>query len=297
MMRRNFPFYELEGLPYHPALSSILSLLSSHISASALLRPDAATTLKTRRIIESFTDIAISTLSQASASSSPVQEAQLFVSLLLARHSFVNDPSEILTLSRKLADVLHSDPVNPQGHEPPVARPLDVHLYGLTGLTLLELIDTDDAELVKPSQDALAKLCHALEQLSERAHVRLQNTLDGGQADGSSSLHWADALLRVIDAKGKIDQSQRPSQSTTEGAESISEPRKDQKGSPVADITDAKESVQVISTEQQYLLSRLTNVAAMQNTIRTSGVTMTMVDFSLLTRRGYLNVLADLNGF
>jgi hypothetical protein len=241
--------------------------------------------------------MAISTSSPTSASSSLAGEAQLFISLLLARHTFVNDPSEVLTLSRKLAESLQSDPVNPQGHEPPVARPLDIHLYTLTGLTLLELIDTDDADLVKSSQDALAKLCHALEQHAERAHARRQNTLNGGQLDGASSLHWTDALLRVIDAKGKSDQNQRPSQSTIEGAESINEPPKDQKESPGAEQTEVNENVQVISTQQQYLISRLTNVAAIQNTIRTSGVTMTVVDFSLLSRRGYLNVLADLNGF
>ena len=292
-----FDFFRQVANIFKLALSDILSLLSSHISASVFVRPDSISALKTGRIIESFVAIAISTFSPTFTSSSLVQEAQLFISLLLARHTFVNDPSEVLALSRKLAGILSTDPVNPRGHEASVARPLDLHLYTVTGLTLLELIDTDDTDLVKSSQDALNELRRALEQVSERAHIRLQNRFDGGQPDGSSSLHWADALLRIIDARAETNQSQRPSQTTTEGTDSINEPQKDQKEGPVAGSTDVKESVQVISTEQQYLINRLTNVAAIQNTLRTRDATMTVVDFSLLTRRGYLNVLADLNGF
>jgi hypothetical protein len=278
-------------------LSSILSLISSHISASAASRPIAITNVKTRKLIESFVDIITSTFPPTSASSSLDQEAQLFISLLLARHTFVNDPSDILNLAVKLVDILHTDPVNPQGHEPPAARPLDIHLYTLTGLTLLELVDSDDADLVKISQDALARLRHSLEQVSERTHARRQNSSDGSQPGGTPQLHWSDALLRVIDAKGRADQSQRPSQTATEGAESTAVLQKDEKEGPVNGSSDVKEDIQVISAHQQYLISRLTNVAAIQNTIRTSGKTMTVVDFSLLTQRGYLNVLADLNGF
>lgn len=231
------------------------------------------------------------------ASSSLAQEAQLYISLLLARHTFVNDPSEVLVLSQKLAGILSTDPVNPRGHEASVARPLDLHLYTITGLTLLELIDTDDVDLVKSSQDALDELGHALEQVSERAHLRLQNRFDAGRPDASSSLHWADALLRIFDARAKTNRSQRPSQTSTERTDSTNETQKDQKESPSVGSIEVKESIQVISTEQQYLINRLTNVAAIQNTIRTRDATMTVVDFSLLTRRGYLNVLADLNGF
>ncbi len=244
--------------------------------------------------MESCVDMVLSHFPPTSASSSLVHEARLFISLLLARHTFVNDPSEILDLALELANSLHGDPVNPQGHEPPVARPLDIHLYTLTGLTLLELIDSEDADLVRLSQDALAKLRHALEQLSERAHERLQ---DIGQPEGTGQVHWADALLRVITAKGDTLQGQRRSQTVTQDVDSANEPHKKPHESSVNGSPYAKESIQVISAQQKYLIRRLTNVAAIQNTIRTSGTKMTVVDFSLLTRRGYLNVLADLNGF
>lgn len=225
-----------------------------------------------------------------------MQEAQLFISLLLARHTFVNDPSEILDLALKLVDLLYSDPVNPQGHEPPITRPLDIHLYSLTGLTLLELIDNEDDDLTKPSQDALAKLRHALEQVSERAHTHLQNRLRGGRPEDTNRLHWADALIRVINTKGETDQGQRHAQAAPEGV-ATNEPQNDQQEGSINGNTPARESVQVNSVHQQYLISRLTNVAAIQKTIRMNGTKMTVVDFSLLTRRGYLNVLADLNGF
>lgn len=250
-----------------------------------------------RRMIESCVDIVLSNLSPQSASSLHVHEAQLFITLLLARHTFVNDPTEILGLAVKLAETLHTDPVNPQDHEPPVARPLDIHLYTLTGLTLLEFVDSEDADLVKPAQDALAKLRHALEQISERAHARQQKVLPDGQPEGPQQLHWADALLRVIDAKGKTDQGQSPPQTGPGEANSTNEAQKEEQESPTNGTDSTKESVRVISAQQLYLINRLTNVAAIQNTIRSSGTKMMTIDFSLLTRRGYLNVLADLNGY
>jgi hypothetical protein len=266
------------------------------MSASAFSRVDSIAAVKTRRLIESFVDILISTFAPTSASSSLIEEAQLFISLLLARHTFVNDPSEILDLALKLVDFLHTDPVNPQDHKPPIARPLDIHLYTLTGLTLLELVDSEDVDLVKPSQDALAKLRHALEQASEREHARRQTGLDDDQPEWTPPFHWADALLRVMDAKDSIDRGQRPSQLVAEGVESTATSQKEQKEGSVNGGPDAEEQIQLISSDQQYLMNRLTNVAAIQKTTRTSGLKMMVVDFSLLTRRGYLNVLADLNG-
>ena len=150
---------------------------------------------------------------------------------------------------------------------------------------------------MRSSQNALAKVRHALEQVSEGAHVRLQSRFCGGQSGDSSYLHWADALLGVIDARRETDQGQRLSRMGPEEAGHINGPRKEQPQSSINGSTDTEGSIQVISAHQQYLISRLTNVAAMQNTIRANGTKMTVIDFSLLTRRGYLNVLADLNGF
>lgn len=248
-------------------------------------------------MIESGVNIILSTFPPTSALSSLFQEAQLFISLLLARHTFVNDASEILDLAAKLTDILDSDPVNPHGHQPPVAKPLDIHLYTLTGFTLLELIDSEDVDLVRSSQISLAKLRHALEQASEAAHARSQSRFRGGQSGDSSYLHWADALLGVIDAKRETARGQRLSRMGPEEADHTNGPHQEQPRSSINGSTDTEGGIQVISAHQQYLISRLTNVAAMQNTIRANGTKMTVIDFSLLTRRGYLNVLADLNGF
>jgi hypothetical protein len=248
-------------------------------------------------VVESLVDVVATTHSPKSAHSSLVPEAQLFISLLLARNTFVDDPTEILNLALRLVDALYTDPVNPRNHEPSLARPLDIHLYTLTGFTLLELVDSEDADLVKPSQDALAKLQHALEQILERAHLRLQGNSSGDPPEHVHRLHWADALLRVINVKIEVDQGERPPSASLEKASPTKESQKEVLENPVNGGLQAKESIQVISAHQMYLISRLTSVAAVQKTIRTGGTRMTVVDFSLLTRRGYLNVLADLNGF
>ena len=138
---------------------------------------------------------------------------------------------------------------------------------------------------------------HALEQVSERAHERLRSRLNEVQHEGTHQLHWADALLRVIIAKRETDQGQRRMRTASEGARSAHDPHKVEQESLVHGRSQEKESILVISAQQKYLISRLTKVAAIEDTIRTSGTRMTVIDFSLLTRKGYLNVLADLNGF
>lgn len=150
---------------------------------------------------------------------------------------------------------------------------------------------------MRSSQISLAKLRHALEQASEAAHARSQSRFRGGQSGDSSYLHWADALLGVIDAKRETARGQRLSRMGPEEADHTNGPHQEQPRSSINGSTDTEGGIQVISAHQQYLISRLTNVAAMQNTIRANGTKMTVIDFSLLTRRGYLNVLADLNGF
>ena len=318
-----------------------MTLVTTQISGTAFAKGDSLTAGQMRQAIETCVRIVASTFPPAFTSSSFVQEARLFISLLLARHTFANDPLEILNLALNLVDLLHSDPVNPQGHEAPITRALDIHLYSLTGLTLLELIDCEDVGLVKPSQDALSKLEYNLEQISERAHTYKQQGLHEGQPEDTDHLHWADALLRVIIAKRETEQEEGGSQGVAEEADAVDEARNDQEDTPVdgnaqgenqGEIqgetqgvtqgetqgetqgdtqgetqgetqggtqgdTQARESFQVISAHQQYLINRLTNVAAVQESMRTSGTRVMVVDFSLLTRRGYLNVLADLNGF
>lgn len=254
------------------------------------------TALKTRKVIESCVDIVSFAFPFTSQLSSLLLEARLFITLLLARHTFVNDPSEILDLALKLAELLSSDLSNPHDYTTIVVRPLDIHLYTLTGFTILELIDSEDADLVKPSQDALTKLRHALQQISERAH-QPRNRLDSGQPESTYQLHWADALLQVINVRVETGQRRTFLKSVSHQVDTSNENDQDQVESSVDSSTGTARSVQVLSAQQKYLIARLTNVAGNQSTIRSTEMKMTVIDFSLLTRKGYLNVLAELNGF
>jgi hypothetical protein len=243
-------------------------------------------------------DALISTFPSTPALSSLIQESRLFVSLLLARHTFANDPCDILDLTLKLVDVLQTDPVDLQDNQPSIAKPLDIHLFTLTSLTLLELVDTEDADLVKSARDALSKLHQALERVSKGTYTHLQHRLNDSLSDTPPFVPWPDALLQVINARGEIDQRQQPSKPATEHAESTEKSMVDPRNTVVDNANGGvKKNVQVISSRQQYLLRRLSSAAELQATAKKSGATMTVVDFSLLTRKGYLDVLADLIGF
>jgi hypothetical protein len=307
-----------------PGLSDILSLLPSQIFSISDSRADLAAKVKTRTVMESLMDVLISTISMTPALSSLARKARLFLSLVLARHTSANDPCEILDLAIKLADMLHTDLVSLQDQRGLIGRPFDVHLYTLSTLSLLELADTGDGDITKPSRDAIAKLHQALKGMLQRGRDHRQNRLDDAESEHAPFLAWPDALLQLIDAKGAIaDRSELPSKSV-----SVSGPTSSKKsptdgtqsgavdvsmtgdGEDTTDTTTAAaatntndEAIQLINSRQQYLLRRLSAAAELQQQAGSNGskgpdrTKMTVIDFSLLTREGYLNVLADLSGF
>ena len=175
----------------------------------------------------------------------------------------------------------------------PVYNPLDIHLFTLVTITLLEFTEMMDVDLSNSAWDGLGKIHRALEQNAERAHSDNRERGSGTEQDldGIPALHWADGLLHMVDSKPRLSGSTETDNGTASGADvapaANSEKASEENGPPVT--ATPQPELQNLSTvganrDQGDVVSDIKNGRAQ------------MVDFSLLTRYGYLNVLAEKNG-
>lgn len=250
-------------------------------------------------MIESLVDTITATFASTATLGPLLSEWRLFIALLLSRLTFTNDPAEIFKRTSQLVEALTTERVNPQNSRPVATRPLDMHTYTLSGLTLLELIDSGDADLVRHSKAALAGLHYSLEQIAERTHQRLRGIpREEAETGVGIQLHWSDALLRLIDAKKRVEERRRTSQAPRNASDATIESTTADSALETSNSdADAEKDAQVITNEQAYLISRLTQAATVRNTLHLPTTAMVVVDFSLLMRKGYMNILTDMNGY
>lgn len=86
-----------------------------------------------------------------------------FITLILKRHLFTHSPSEILESAEALVDILHSQTYS----SPPFSSPFHLHAQALSALTLLEITDIPD--LATDAWESLEKLMQLLEHRDQYA--------------------------------------------------------------------------------------------------------------------------------
>lgn len=86
-----------------------------------------------------------------------------FITLLLKRHLYTHTPSEILESAEALVDVLH----NQSYSSPPFSSPFHLHAQALAAMTLLEITDIPD--LATDAWECLEKLLQLLEHRDQCA--------------------------------------------------------------------------------------------------------------------------------
>lgn len=227
--------------------------------------------VKTRLLIQQHLDHAVHATPDTDAVTTLIEQFRLLVTILLSRHTAVLHEVDILDPTLELVDSLRSNTT--VSAETPTFKPLDVHLYTLATITLLEFTDLADIELSQAAWEGLETVRLALEQVAERAHADTQERF-AGTGLGDPPLHWADGLLRTIDSKPRVNTSDNEVlEAVTNGGE---------------------------PTTHQSELQRLPGTDDAQRHIEKVGGVNTgqlqTIDFAMLTRHGYLNVLADRAG-
>jgi hypothetical protein len=134
------------------------------------------------------------------------EQIQLFFELLLSRYTDQFHPFHILQCAVLLAEALCKHTTADDGHH--VYNPFSMHFFTLATITLLELTsDGVTQSLAKAALESVDKIKVALEQIVERDQVRDQEHQEGDQMSGqvqrSRPVHWADALLSMVEKRSK----------------------------------------------------------------------------------------------
>ena len=254
-------------------------------------RSTRALSTKTRKLIQQHLDYVIISTPDSPAVAALVNSIRLFMNILLSRHTSIQHPIDILTPTISLAETISNDVTELPTKS--TLKILDVHLFCLTTITLLEFTDVIDTDLSEPAWQTLAKVRHALVVVASAAQTRNQQRFGDGESDGMPILHWADGLLRMIDAKPRSDESNATVESDA--------PATDARTSDGPDGDSNAESNGVTAAAQQSNTTHLADMASTQGpggdkVYDAKTGRLQMVDFSLLTSRGYLNVVAERNG-
>ena len=248
---------------------------------------------KTRKLTQQLLDQITSSTPNTSATTTLVEHFRLFVTILLNRHTAIQHQSDILEPTIELAESLLT--TTTASTQASIFDPLSIHVYTLVTITLLEFTDLADDELSQPAWGALNLVHRALEQIAERAHVDAQEHFVGA-GPGIPALHWADGLLRMIDAKSP--RTAAASETGNETNSGIIEAVANG-GSVVANPSNETSAAPPLSTQQSELQELSIVEPAPEPTDKAYGAKsggVQMIDFAMLTRYGYLNVLADRNG-
>lgn len=244
---------------------------------------------KTRKLTLQQLDYIISSTPDTSLTTAIVERFRLFVTILLNRHTAIQHQSDILEPTIQLTESFLADTT--ASAEMPIFDPLNIHVYVLATITLLEFTDLADDGLSQSAWNALGTVHRALQQIAERAHADTSEERSAGAGPGIPALHWADGLLRMIDAKPRAASDSevgRDTRITSEAAPNGSLPE------------TANESNAAPLSAQQSELQQIPNVEpAPEPTDKmysAKSARVQMIDFAMLTRYGYLNVVAERNG-
>jgi hypothetical protein len=268
--------------------SGILSIINTTLQDNLMSYTGTMFSTKTRKLTLQQLDYIISLTPDTSPNTTLVEHFRLFVTILLNRHTAIQHQSDILEPTVELADSLLSETT--ASTETPIFDPLNIHVFALVTITLLEFTDLMDDELSQSAWDALGTVHRALEQIAERAHADTQERF-AGAGPGIPALHWADGLLRMIDAKPRI----------ANASDAGIEPQVNNEAAPNGSLPEATNETNAtpLSAHQSELqqISKVEPAPDPADKVYSAKIgRVQMIDFAMLTRYGYLNVVADRNG-
>ena len=232
--------------------SGLLQILNTTLQANLMSYNGTLFSTMNRQLIQSHLTFLVDGTPQDETTRDLIENFKLYVNILLDRHTTILHPVSILMFASQLAQNLLTETTATA--ENPTYSPLNIHLYALAAITLLEFTDLADADMAAQAWDALGTIHHALEQVAERAHAE-----HATNETTAPAVHWADGLLGMIDAKPR----------------DVQQPGENGNATIADELTETP-----VATEMPT---------------RKAGKAQ-MIDFSMLTRMGYLNVVADRSG-
>jgi hypothetical protein len=268
--------------------SGVLSIINTTLQDNLMSYTGSLFSTKTRKLTLQQLDYVMFSTPDTGLTTAIVERFRLFVTILLNRHTAIQHQSDILEPTIQLADLLLADTT--ASAEMALFDPLNIHVFALATITLLEFTDLADDGLSQSAWNALGTVHRALYQIAERAHADTRERSAGVGPD-MPTLHWADGLLRMIDAKPREASNSDAGRETQMGNDAA----------PNGNFAEAASEAQAgpLSAPQAELQQIPPVDAAPEPTDKMYGAKsarVAMIDFAMLTRYGYLNVVAERNG-
>lgn len=227
-------------------------------------------------------------LSQEDAASYPYLESltsQLFwtIRLLLKRHIFVHSPYEIIYCAESLLDEMHKATMQNR-----LATPFDLHSLALATMTLLEA--TALPEFATECWDALKKLEDILDYRAERDTAP-------AEFDAIFDTPGWDAKFRLFTEwrRAKVQESQVQDASLnrrSSNAAPLMGPNEQRSLQHLADLAVGAEGSVAANASPPPPENTVSATSPRPAPLQPSG--RVVVDFTVLTHKGYLNVFAGL---
>jgi hypothetical protein len=142
-------------------------------------------------------------------SSPAYRQASFFFQLLLSRYQYIPLVAAVLAPAAQLAEEL-AQSADPAGTGHTVWKPLDIHIYTLTTITLLEVLAAvPDAGLLAIAEEALNTIQPVLERKVETYHVYKSKLAKSekwneGDEEGASEGSWMEVLLKHVAERRRV---------------------------------------------------------------------------------------------
>ena len=255
---------------------SVLAIVNTFISSPVSWKTNPGFALRNKLLIEQHLTFVFASAPQRSELDVLCKQIQSLVVILLARQTSISHPLAILTPTLEVADSLLEN-VTATAITTKY-NPLQIHLFSLTTLTLLEFVESVDEQLAAPAQERVAKLQRALEQIAERTNAHIPSDSD--------AMRWSLCLLRIINTYSNPP------------AKSNGTAEKDPNIDPAMATKNIEGGPTLLQGQVMtaYGAARMTGHDGQGDKMMDvkTGVVQ-VIDMSLLLRRGYLNVVAELS--
>jgi hypothetical protein len=208
----NISFVDAQAMPHSAGFLASLSNIVSQVilEVQNLSQPQNPVNIQMKSIIMNQLQGCISLAYGMSRDSPICRQASLFFELVLSRYHYVPTAASVLAPAAQLAEEL-SQATDPASTGPAVYKPLDVHMFTLVTITLLEVLSSvPDSGLLAIAEHALNTILPLVERKVEQYHnykSRLEKDekwYEGDEEGAGDEKSWMEILYKHIQERKKV---------------------------------------------------------------------------------------------
>ena len=208
----NISVDDIQALPpnsgFQASLSNVMSMVT--LEVQNLLVPTSPVNIAMKNLIIFQLQGCIGIVPGITRDMPMCRQATLFIELVLSRYHYIPLAAFVLAPAAQLAEEL-AQAAEPVSTGPIVYKPLDLHMFTLTTITLLEvLFSVPDAGMLAMAEQALNTIQPVLERKAESYHnyksslEKSESWFQNDEEDAGDGKSWMEVLLKHIDERRKV---------------------------------------------------------------------------------------------